>query len=94
MFTALSILPAITLAKPISAIIYPNDAKITEYHTTDVQSDGDRLTAQFFLPIHAKTETLSVNTNPGPDLRITSVTIEEKMMPVADQVEKLNNPRL
>ncbi len=80
-----------SFAKPISAIIYPNDAKITEYYTVDVQSDKDRLTAQFFLPIHAKKETLSVNTSPESDLRITSVTIEEKMMPVADQIEKLKN---
>ncbi|MDA3897388.1 MAG: mucoidy inhibitor MuiA family protein [Desulfobacteraceae bacterium] len=90
-FTALSILPAMTLAKPISAIIYPNDAKVTEHHTADIQSDGDRYSSFFFLPIHAKKETLSVNTSPGSDLQITSVTIEEKMMPVADQIEKIKN---
>jgi len=46
-------IPAISFAKPISAIIYPNDAKITEHHTADTQSGGDRYSTFYFLPIHA-----------------------------------------
>ena len=91
-FTALFfLLPSNGFARPVAAIIYPNDAKITEYYTVDIQADGDRQSARFFLPIHAKKETLSVNTSPGSGLRITSVTIEKKMLPVADQVETLKN---
>jgi len=92
-FITLSILllPAISHARPVAAIIYPNDAKITEHHIADVQADGDRHTASFFLPIHTKKETLSVNTAPGSNMRITSVNIEEQSLPVADQVEKLKN---
>ncbi|MBC2716741.1 MAG: DUF4139 domain-containing protein [Desulfobacteraceae bacterium] len=91
-FIALSVLLASnTHAKPVAAIIYPNDAKITEHHIADVQADGDRHKASFFLPIHANKETLTVNTAPGSHMRITSVNIEKQALPVADQVEALKN---
>ncbi len=92
-FITLSILllPAISHAKPVSAIIYPNDAKITDHQIADVQADGDHHLARFFLPIHADKETLSVNTTPGSKMRITSVNIEEQLLQVADQVETLKN---
>lgn len=91
-FTVLSLLLASnTHARPVSAIIYPNDAKVTEHFTAEVQADGDRHMAYFFLPIHANKETLSVNTTPGSNMRITSVNIEKQSLPVADQVEALKN---
>jgi len=92
-FFTLSILllPANSHAKPVAAIIYPDDAKITEHLIANIQSDGDRHTASFFLPIHANKETLSINTTPGSDMRITSVNIEKQSQPVADQIEALKN---
>jgi len=92
-FTLLSVLfiPENSFAKPVAAVIYPNDAKITEHLTADVQIDGDHQTAMFFLPIHAIKETLSVNTKSGSDFSIISVNIEKQSMPIAEKVETLKN---
>ena len=81
--------PANSHAKPVAAVIYPNEAKITEHLIADVKTNGDHHSAQFFLPIHARTDTLAIDTTAGSGMMITSVNIEKKMMPVADQVATL-----
>lgn len=93
MFTALSILllPTNSYAGPVAAIIYPNNAKITEHLAADLQTDNDRFFAQFFLPIHAAKDSLTVNTAPDSKMRITSVEFEKQMLPVADTVKKLKD---
>ncbi len=81
--------PAAGFAKPVAAVIYPNDAKITEHLTADIETHASHHTATFFLPIHVQKETLSINTPASAGMRITSVHIEEKMLPVADQAQPL-----
>jgi len=82
---------ASSYARPVAAIIYPNNAKITEHHAAEVRADGDRYAVQFFLSIYANKDTLSVNTKPGSDLRITSVDIEKQSLPEADTVKELKD---
>ena len=87
----LIIMPSDGFAKPVAAIIYPNDAKITEHLTADIETNAAQHTATFFLPIHVQTETLSINAPAKAGMQITSVHIEEKMLPVADQAEHLES---
>ncbi len=83
------LIPASSDARPVSVIIYPYDAQISENLAADVQASGGGYAAQFFLPIHTDKDTLMVNTSPGAGSRITSVQIEEQTLPVADQAESL-----
>lgn len=85
----LILLPSAGFAKPVAAIIYPNDAKITEHLTADIETNAAQHTATFFLPIHVRKETLSINAPASAGMQITSVHVEEKMLPVADQAEQL-----
>lgn len=76
-------------ARPVAVTLYPNDAKITEQTAVDLAADGDAYSAQFFLPIHAVKDTLTVNTSPADNLWITSVTVEPETLPVEDKIKEL-----
>ncbi|PIP37801.1 MAG: hypothetical protein COX19_15710 [Desulfobacterales bacterium CG23_combo_of_CG06-09_8_20_14_all_51_8] len=82
---------SVLYARPTAAIIYPNDAKITEHLSVDVISEKDRSRASFFLPIHAVQDTLTVDTGPGAGMIISSVTVLEQTLPYADEAQALKN---
>ena len=78
-------------AKPVAAVIYPDNAKITEHLAVDVQTDNDHFFAQFFLPIHAAKDSLTVNTASESKMQIISVEIEKQSLPMPDTAKALKD---
>lgn len=91
-FAAIALfIPQGVYARPTAAVIYPDDAKITEHLSVDLISEKDHYQASFFLPIHAVKDTLSVDTEPGTGMDISSVTVEEQILPYKDEAQALKD---
>lgn len=86
------VMPQYVLARPTAAIVYPNEAKITEHVSAQLVMENDLLKASFFLPIHALRDTLTVDPKPaGTGMTVSSVNIREQLMPYEDEAERLKN---
>ncbi len=93
LFTALLMVfsPAPVFANPVAVTLYPNDGKIIEQFTLPLQTDNGQHSVQFAIPIHAAKDTLAVNTLSDRGMRITSVTVEEQVMPPAPEADALKS---
>lgn len=94
-FLIVLLLAATTTARPVSVVLYPSDAKITEAISVTPTMEGDAASAKFFLPIHALKDSLTVTVHPEDNFLITSVSVRPETLPAADNVktlkEKLKN---
>ncbi len=92
-FTAICLVlfPTHVFSKPVAVTLYPNDAKIIEQFSAPVEAAGGQHTVQFAIPIHAAKDTLAVDTVSDQGMRISSVTVDEQVMPPAPEADALKS---
>ncbi len=85
------LLPAAAFAEPVSVIIYPSGARITEHQTVDLAKENDRLRADLFLPLSADTDSLTIEVPEKGRYAISSVQVDMEDMPESKELTALKD---
>ncbi len=89
-WTALTVVSGAS-ARPVAVTVFPQGAKVTEQITADVLTEGDRVYARFWLPVHAIKDTLSVRIPPEARMTLLGVTMDLETIEAADRVAELKS---